>query len=83
MIDEDTIFLVLKLFLLYLTLLARLPTLINKNFVYTPKKFKNLMLHIQLYSKKCTGRYSKVRDDDLSSKQGSLCTFKMIIVKIT
>ena len=30
--------------------------------------------------KKCTGRYFKVRDDDLSSKQGSLCTFKMILV---
>ena len=36
--------------------------------------------YIQLFSKKCTGRYDKVRDDDLSSKQGSLCTFKMILV---
>ena len=27
---------------------------------------------IQRYSEKCTGRYFKVRDDDLSSKQGSL-----------
>ena len=24
-------------------------------------------------------RYFKVRDDDLSSKQGSFCTFKMIL----
>ena len=31
---------------------------------------------VQLYSKKCTERYFKVKDDDLSSKQGSLCTFK-------
>ena len=31
---------------------------------------------IQLYSEKCTGRYFKMRDDDLSSKQGSLCTLK-------
>ena len=26
--------------------------------------------YIQLYSEKCTGRYFKVRDDDLSSKHG-------------
>ena len=37
---------------------------------------------IQLFSEKCTGRYFKVRDDDLSSKQGSLCTFKMILYKL-
>ena len=36
---------------------------------------------VRLFSKKCTGRYLKVRDDDLSSKQGSLCTVKMIIIK--
>ena len=29
------------------------------------------MYIIQLYSRKCTGRYFKVRDNDLSSKQGS------------
>ena len=29
-----------------------------------------------------TGRYFKVRDDNLSSKQGSLCTFIMILMKI-
>ena len=38
---------------------------------------------LQLYSKKCTGRYFKLRDDDLSSKQGSVCAFKMILKKIT
>ena len=38
---------------------------------------------IQLYSEKCTGRYFKVRDDDLSSKQVTLCTFKVITIKIT
>ena len=27
---------------------------------------------LQLYSEKCTGRYFKVRDNDLSLKQGSL-----------
>ena len=31
--------------------------------------------------KKCTGQYFKVRDDDFSSKQGSLCTFKIILIK--
>ena len=35
--------------------------------------------HIQLFSEKCTGRYFNVRDDDLSSKQGSLCTLKLFI----
>ena len=34
---------------------------------------------LQLYSKKCTRRYFKARDDDLCSKQGSLCTFKIIL----
>ena len=38
---------------------------------------------LQLDSKKCTGRYFKVRDDDLSSKQGSLLTYKMILIKIS
>ena len=38
-----------------------------------------LKITIQLFSEKCTGRYFKVRDDDLSSKQGSLCSFKMIL----
>ena len=38
---------------------------------------------VQLYSEKFTGRYFKVRDDDLSSKQGSLYTFKIILKKIT
>ena len=38
---------------------------------------------VQLYPEKCTGRYFKFRDDDLSSKQGSLCTFKIILIKIT
>ena len=33
---------------------------------------------VQLYSEKCSGRYFKVRDDDLFSKQGSIFTFKMI-----
>ena len=33
---------------------------------------------VQVFSEKCTGRYFKVRDDDLSSKQGSLCTIKKI-----
>ena len=28
-------------------------------------------------------RYFKVRDDNLSAKQGSLCTFKMILIRIT
>jgi len=37
---------------------------------------------IQFNSEKCTGQYFKVRDDDLSSKQGSLCTFKIILEKI-
>ena len=37
---------------------------------------------VQLYSKKCTGRYFKGRDHDLYLKQGSLCTFKMILIKI-
>ena len=32
--------------------------------------------HLQLDSKKYTGRYFKVRDDNLSSKQGSLFTLK-------
>ena len=36
---------------------------------------------LQLFLKRCTGRHFKVRDDDLSSKQGSLCTFKMILIK--
>ena len=38
---------------------------------------------VQPYSKKCTGRYFNVRDDDLSSKQGSLCKIKIILIKIT
>ena len=40
---------------------------------------------LQLFSEKCTGRYFKVRDDYLSSKhkQGPLCTFKMILIKIS
>jgi hypothetical protein len=38
----------------------------------------SLILEIQIYSEKCTGRYFIERDDDLSSKQGSLCTFKII-----
>ena len=38
---------------------------------------------IQLYSKKSTRQYFNVRDDDLSSKQGSLCKFKVILIKIT
>ena len=37
---------------------------------------------VQLFSEKCTGRYFKVRDDDLSSKQGSICSFKMKLIKI-
>ena len=37
---------------------------------------------VQLFSEKCTGRYFKVIDGDLSSKQGSLYTFKMILMKI-
>ena len=36
---------------------------------------------LQHFSKKCTGRYSKVREDDLSSKQGSLSTIKKILIK--
>ena len=36
-------------------------------------------LKVQLDSKKCTERYFKVRDDDLSSKQGSLFTFKLYL----
>ena len=41
----------------------------------------DLIFKVQLYSEKCTGRYFKVRD--LSSKQGSLCTFKTILKKMT
>ena len=37
---------------------------------------------LQLDSEKCTGRYFKVRDDDLSSKQGSISTFRMILIKL-
>ena len=44
---------------------------------------KSQTFDIQLYSEKCTGRYFKVRDDDLSSKKGSLCTFKIIFIKIS
>ena len=44
--------------------------------VYTPLE------ELQLDSKKCTGRYFNIRDDDLSSKQGSLFTFKKILIKI-
>ena len=40
-------------------------------------------IDIQPDSKKCTGQYFKVRDDDLSSKQGLLCTFKIMLIKIT
>ena len=36
---------------------------------------------LQLYSEKYTGGYFKVRDEDLYSKQGSLCTFKIILKK--
>ena len=36
---------------------------------------------LQLFSEKCTGRYLKVTGDDLSSKQGSFCTFKMILFR--
>ena len=43
------------------------------------KKFINK----QLYSEKCTGRHFKLRDDDLSSKLGSLCAFILILKKIT
>ena len=43
-----------------------------------PKK-----IQVQLYSKKCTGRYFIIRDDDLSSKQESICTFKIMTIKIT
>ena len=32
---------------------------------------------------KCTRRYFKVRDDDLSSNQGSLSTFKIMLIEIT
>ena len=32
----------------------------------------NGLRELQLYSEKCTGRYFKERDDDLSSKQGSI-----------
>ena len=43
----------------------------------------DFILEVQVYSEKCTGRYFKVRDDDLSSKQGSLCTLKKILIKNT
>ena len=41
------------------------------------------LFHLQLYSEKCVPVSSsfKVRDDDLSSKL--LCTFKIILIKIT
>ena len=38
-----------------------------------------MMIKVQLFSERFTGRYFKVRDDDLSSKQGSLCTFNLKI----
>ena len=34
---------------------------------------------VQPYSEKCTEIYFKVRDDDLSSEKGTLCTLKMIL----
>ena len=45
--------------------------------------FRATDLLFYVYSEKCTGLYFKVSDDDLSSKQGSLCTFKMIPLKIS
>ena len=37
------------------------------------------IFNLKLYSEKCTWRYFKVREDELSSKQGSICIFKMIL----
>ena len=41
------------------------------------------VVDLQLDSEKCTGRYFNVRDDDLSSKQGSLGTLKNIFFSIS
>ena len=41
--------------------------------------FSFLKKKIISFAEKCTGRYLKVTSDDLSSKQGSFCTFKMIL----
>ena len=37
---------------------------------------------VQLYSEKCTGRYFKVRDDDLFSKQGPYVHSKWYLSKL-
>ena len=37
-----------------------------------PWRGVNGLRELQLYSEKCTGRYFKERDDDLSSKKGSI-----------
>ena len=37
---------------------------------------------VQPYSEKCTEIYFKVRDDDLSSEKGTLCTLKMILIEL-
>ena len=50
---------------------------IIKKLIFSLNLFK-----VQLFSEKFTGLYYNLRDDDLSSKQGSLCTFKMMLIKI-
>ena len=39
--------------------------------IHEKKSDTKVVFNVQLYLEKCTGRYCKVRDDDLSSKQGS------------
>ena len=45
--------------------------IVNVAFLALPNQIR-VVADVQLYSEKCTGRYFKVRDDDLSSNQGSL-----------